>query len=386
MAFGGSLAGLDVKAPARRGVGANSAVASGSFTLTSSGGNLGPISYSSNVSTLAGNIQAALVAHGAIGSGNVTVTYDSAGSTAHPKCSASITINARSRTNMADLAANRRGTRPMRSRSRRRGSKVGPRRRKAGGANRHRRRCRGRLCSAPCTTARVTRPRAITLNANQVHDRCRVGDRFRRTRWSQRACRQPDRPHVRRRIRRHAGRSERRSAASHADADDHGGFAESVASRPDRRYPAPDAGTGIGSETQRVTLDPNNQTGTYTLTFVRENVRYVTANLPFDATAAAVQTALNDAVSTISGASVAVSSPAATTGVWDVTFGGSLAGEDVALLQVQAVADLPSPSGSFSIEVADEVSAPIEYASDSIRSPPIFAPRSNRSPRSARGT
>ena len=88
---------------------ANSQGGSGTFKLTAAGQASGPIAYSSNTTTLASNIQSALVANNAIGAGNVAVTFDAARSSATSKGFRIDYLNDRSLANVSDLIADSAG-------------------------------------------------------------------------------------------------------------------------------------------------------------------------------------------------------------------------------------------------------------------------------------
>jgi Flp pilus assembly protein TadG len=97
-------------------------------------------------------------------------------------------------------------------------------------------------------------------------------------------------------------------------------------------------GTVAASEVQTVTLS-NATSGTYTLTFANTTTSATTAPIAYNATAAAVQTALT-ALSTIGAGNVSVAG--ATGGPYTVTFTGALANTDVQELTVDFTALRPN--------------------------------------------
>ncbi|MCK9365464.1 MAG: hypothetical protein M0P74_17920, partial [Syntrophales bacterium] len=83
--------------------------------------------------------------------------------------------------------------------------------------------------------------------------------------------------------------------------------------------------------------------GSFTLSLLYDGSTYTTSALAFNASASAVQNALNTAISAIGGAAVTVSSTA--TGVWRVVFGGSLSGKAIEPLAIETTT--ASVSGSL---------------------------------------
>ncbi|MHB8107976.1 MAG: beta strand repeat-containing protein, partial [Candidatus Cryosericum sp.] len=83
--------------------------------------------------------------------------------------------------------------------------------------------------------------------------------------------------------------------------------------------------------------------GSFTLSLLYDGSTYTTSALAFNASASAVQNALNTAISAIGGAGVMVSSTA--TGVWRVVFGGSLSGKAIEPLAIETTT--ASVSGSL---------------------------------------
>ncbi len=126
-------------------------------------------------------------------------------------------------------------------------------------------------------------------------------------------------------------------------------------------------GTYIGSpataEQQLVSLSyDEDATGRFQLSLQRGASTFTTSELPLRATAAAVQSALNAALSG-TGANITVVDGASESS-YLVTFGGSLFNENVNRLTVSASVDSPAPSGSFTISVDGEKTSPIEYSTD----------------------
>ncbi len=85
----------------------------------------------------------------------------------------------------------------------------------------------------------------------------------------------------------------------------------------------------LADTVQKVALG-GNPSGNFTLTVTVQQTPYTTGNIPVNATAAAVQSALNTALAPVTNARVQVSGLAG--GPWDVRFVGSLAGMPVATM------------------------------------------------------
>jgi hypothetical protein len=83
-------------------------------------------------------------------------------------------------------------------------------------------------------------------------------------------------------------------------------------------------------ETQTVTLTKPTAAGTFTLSLTHNSVTYTTTELAFSATAADIQTALNAALASLSGATAIVNRFNGTE--LSITFAGTLAGVDLANL------------------------------------------------------
>ncbi|MFH1498654.1 MAG: hypothetical protein ABII82_12610, partial [Verrucomicrobiota bacterium] len=83
--------------------------------------------------------------------------------------------------------------------------------------------------------------------------------------------------------------------------------------------------------------------GIFTLSFAHAGDTYTTAILALDASAAEVQSALETALAGLAGATVSVDSPEA--GIYRVAFGGTLVGEIVALLTIDA--ELTPPPAAY---------------------------------------
>ena len=121
------------------------------------------------------------------------------------------------------------------------------------------------------------------------------------------------------------------------------------------------------AEVQTVKVDSSGQSGTFALSLTHGGKTYTTANIALSATAAQVQTALNAALAALTGATVNVASSASSAnGEYDVSFGGSLLGVNVAELQVASIAPTPDKaSGSFTIELDGQMSGAIAYSANS---------------------
>ncbi|MFM8557244.1 MAG: hypothetical protein ACKODG_13875, partial [Betaproteobacteria bacterium] len=144
-------------------------------------------------------------------------------------------------------------------------------------------------------------------------------------------------------------------------------------------------GAAAVAEVQRVRVDrkfdaadpAKTTTGTFRLSVLRTGLNYLTAPIAFGASAQTVQDALRAAApagstQTLGGlGTIAVLADGVD--AYRVQFGGSLAGVDIALMQVSAVSVDPQlPSGTFRISVpdaqgVDQLTDPIPYTSDRVQ-------------------
>ncbi|MBU3940297.1 LEPR-XLL domain-containing protein, partial [bacterium] len=121
--------------------------------------------------------------------------------------------------------------------------------------------------------------------------------------------------------------------------------------------------SSVGSS-QHFSID-TQATGTYTLSLNYNNQTYTTTALDFAADATTIQTALNAALSTIAGATAEV--VVCTAGIdnaFDVSFGGTLEGVALSLLQITSNPNATLPSGTFTIGYDTADSQTVTYAAD----------------------
>jgi hypothetical protein len=111
-------------------------------------------------------------------------------------------------------------------------------------------------------------------------------------------------------------------------------------------------------EKQSVTLNSGSASGTFRLSLNVGGRTVTTTDLAFDATAAAIQTALNTALGTIGNASV-VRPGASGAHTFDVTFAGALSGKDVPLLNIYTDVVTPKAGGTFTLSYGGQTTAPI---------------------------
>ncbi|WP_423274862.1 beta strand repeat-containing protein, partial [Arcobacter sp. YIC-464] len=123
-------------------------------------------------------------------------------------------------------------------------------------------------------------------------------------------------------------------------------------------------GTGTVGEVQHFKVS-TTATGNYTLSLDYNGNTYTTTALDFNATANEIQTALTNALSTISGATVSVvDCVAGYEDSFDVTFGGTLSGVDLPLLSIKTNPDATSPSGTFDIWFEGDSKQTVAYSTD----------------------
>ena len=103
------------------------------------------------------------------------------------------------------------------------------------------------------------------------------------------------------------------------------------------------------NEIQRVRVTAQTG-GTFTLEIDHEDTTRITAGIDFDADASEIREALADAFADVAEAQFMVTGVSA--GVWDIEFGGSLGGTDLAMLKVVATPDVAA--ASLSVEVRGE--------------------------------
>ncbi|HND55390.1 MAG TPA: hypothetical protein PLV92_23410, partial [Pirellulaceae bacterium] len=111
-------------------------------------------------------------------------------------------------------------------------------------------------------------------------------------------------------------------------------------------------GTSGTPEIQRVSIDVAGKTGYFSLTLHHNGAAYQTETIPLNADATAVKSALTEAVTGLAGAKLTVTSNGP--GVWNIAFGGSLAGLNIAPLEVDAASTSTPASGTFTITAAGQ--------------------------------
>ncbi|NBO66487.1 MAG: hypothetical protein EBU88_16855, partial [Acidobacteria bacterium] len=125
----------------------------------------------------------------------------------------------------------------------------------------------------------------------------------------------------------------------------------------------PRAGVGADNEQQRITLDVGTATGTFKVAIPRNGRTYTTTSLPFTASAADVQSAINTAISSIGGAVAVTKTTDGTLVKYDITYAGTLAAQNLDNATVTAIADAPTPGGSFSLTYGGQTTAAINLVS-----------------------
>ncbi|MEN9775556.1 MAG: hypothetical protein RL322_2626, partial [Pseudomonadota bacterium] len=115
------------------------------------------------------------------------------------------------------------------------------------------------------------------------------------------------------------------------------------------------------SEIQKVEIDSNGTSGNFTLSLTHGGTTYTTTGMKLGSNAATVRYALNAALAS-SGGQVEVTSSAA--GSYVITFGGSLSGQNLAPLVVNASSTASAPSGSFTLTLAGQTTRSISYNTD----------------------
>ncbi|MCX7258156.1 MAG: hypothetical protein NTZ64_15960, partial [Polaromonas sp.] len=127
-------------------------------------------------------------------------------------------------------------------------------------------------------------------------------------------------------------------------------------------YRLDQSGAAAIAEVQTIKVDNSGQRGTFSLSLTQGGKLYTTAAIAFGSTAAVVQSALTAALAGLSGASVSVTG---TGGLYQVSFGGSLLGVNVAPLQLAKLSPAPETAGgSFTIELDGKMSGAIAYSAN----------------------
>ena len=121
----------------------------------------------------------------------------------------------------------------------------------------------------------------------------------------------------------------------------------------------PRSGVGADNEQQRITLDVGTATGTFKIAIPRNGRTYTTSSLPFTASAADVQTAINTAISSIGGTVTVTKTTDGTLVKYDITYAGTLAAKNLDDATVTAIADAPTPGGSFTLTYGGQTTAAI---------------------------
>ena len=116
-------------------------------------------------------------------------------------------------------------------------------------------------------------------------------------------------------------------------------------------------GAAATNEVQRLVLDTTSS-GTFKLSLKQGATTYTTSDLALGASAADVASALNTALGAVGTVSVTTDGAHA----YRVSFGGSLAGVDVAMLQAQVTLAPLAPSGSFTIGYNGQNTGNIAYS------------------------
>ncbi|MFN5972952.1 MAG: beta strand repeat-containing protein, partial [Planctomyces sp.] len=112
------------------------------------------------------------------------------------------------------------------------------------------------------------------------------------------------------------------------------------------------------NEVQTIKLETGTATGTFSIALAFNGNTYQTAALPFDATAAAIQSALNTAISAVGSAAVARSGTAGSATL-TITFGGGLGGKNLDPLTVTTSTVTPTAGGSFTLTYGGQTTRPI---------------------------
>ncbi|MFM7921866.1 MAG: hypothetical protein ACKPJJ_16710, partial [Planctomycetaceae bacterium] len=109
---------------------------------------------------------------------------------------------------------------------------------------------------------------------------------------------------------------------------------------------------------QTIELQTGTATGTFTLALAFNGNTYQTTALPFDATAATIQSALNTAISGVGSATVARSgTPGSAT--LTITFGVGLGGKNLDPVAVTTSTVTPTAGGSFTLTYGGQTTRPI---------------------------
>ncbi|MFN5624433.1 MAG: beta strand repeat-containing protein, partial [Planctomyces sp.] len=123
-------------------------------------------------------------------------------------------------------------------------------------------------------------------------------------------------------------------------------------------------GKAVVSEIQRIVMNVGTETGTFKLAVPVGSALYQTTALALDASASVIQTALNAALSAVSGTTTVTAATNSGQLTLDVTLGGSLAGADLAAIRVVTQANAPTAAGVFTLSYDGQTTAAIAFDSN----------------------
>ncbi|MEI7702497.1 MAG: hypothetical protein WCK86_22075, partial [Planctomycetia bacterium] len=123
-------------------------------------------------------------------------------------------------------------------------------------------------------------------------------------------------------------------------------------------------GKAVVSEIQRIVINVGAETGTFKLAVPVGTAVYQTTALAFTDSASEIQTALNTALTAVSGTTTVTAATSNGQLTLDVTFGGALAGADLAAIRVLTQGNAPTASGVFTLSYDGQTTGGITLSSD----------------------
>ncbi|MEK9136443.1 MAG: hypothetical protein AAB393_04920, partial [Bacteroidota bacterium] len=121
-------------------------------------------------------------------------------------------------------------------------------------------------------------------------------------------------------------------------------------------------GASGSNEVQTLSIsNPENATGSFTLSLAYNSKTYKTAALALNCSATDIQTVLNTSLQSL-GANI--THVTGSNGTYQISFAGALAGKDLSLLTLSKSVDTPTPAGSFTIGTAGKTTGTVAYSTN----------------------
>jgi hypothetical protein len=117
------------------------------------------------------------------------------------------------------------------------------------------------------------------------------------------------------------------------------------------------------NEVQAINLAVGTATGTFQIAVPYNGRTYTTTSLALTASAADVQTAVNTALSPVSGSVSVTKTPSGTDVTYELTYSGALAGKNLDNAVVSVLTNAPAAGGSFTLSYDGQTTAAITLSS-----------------------